>query len=323
MNNFNNYWPIYKNLEEETIHLSKYIQFTDDQVNVYSIHIADLLMRTVVEIEALSKELYWINGGPKVFNDKGGIRDLFFDTDCIKYLDDIWGICNRDIIISCANFNFTDEQYKEFKPLKKANRRGDKSAIWNRAYQAVKHDRHNNLNKGNIKNLIQALGALYILNIYYKNDKFECRKSELNSNFFDNRLGSDIFSVSYADASKASIGYDDSDNAINDDEREKLCSAIYVVKYTETSWNDIHSEYKKYYSEIIDKLTKKPEFIRELNKRLENNTENISTVSLQLIAEMQMDCIKENDPGRVGRVMLQGKKEAVLNKGQIIYNVKS
>ncbi len=27
---FNNYWPVYKNLEEETLELTKYIHFTDD-----------------------------------------------------------------------------------------------------------------------------------------------------------------------------------------------------------------------------------------------------------------------------------------------------
>ena len=55
---FNNYWPVYKNLEEETLELTKYIQFTDDQLSVYSMHIADLLVRCAMEIEALSKELF-------------------------------------------------------------------------------------------------------------------------------------------------------------------------------------------------------------------------------------------------------------------------
>ena len=52
---FNHYWPMFKNLEEEVIELTKYVQFTDDQLGVYSIHIADLLVRCAMEIEAISK----------------------------------------------------------------------------------------------------------------------------------------------------------------------------------------------------------------------------------------------------------------------------
>ena len=73
MGNFNSYWPVYKNLEEETLQLTKYINFDDNQMRVYSMHIADLIMRIVVEIESISKELYKANGGPDVFDDNDRI----------------------------------------------------------------------------------------------------------------------------------------------------------------------------------------------------------------------------------------------------------
>ena len=73
---FNHYLPVYKNLEEEVINLSKYIQINDDQLNVYSMHIADLIVRCAMEIEAISKEIYWENGGVKVYGDDGKERDL-------------------------------------------------------------------------------------------------------------------------------------------------------------------------------------------------------------------------------------------------------
>lgn len=89
----NLYWSIYKNLERELIELSNKIHFCDKQDNVYSVHISDLLIRTSVEIEALSKELYKLAGGNmKPLDDDGNERDLFFDTDCIQYLDFNWGI---------------------------------------------------------------------------------------------------------------------------------------------------------------------------------------------------------------------------------------
>jgi len=102
--NFNHYLPIYKNLEEEVIQLSKYIQINDDQLGVYSMHIADLIVRCAMEIESLSKELYWLNGGQQVFDDDGKERDLYFDTDCMRLLNCLWGICDKEILISSERF---------------------------------------------------------------------------------------------------------------------------------------------------------------------------------------------------------------------------
>lgn len=58
-------------------------------------HIADLIMRVAVEIEALSKELYKDNHRPDIFDENGKKRNLFFDTDCIKYLN----IANKGQVI--------------------------------------------------------------------------------------------------------------------------------------------------------------------------------------------------------------------------------
>lgn len=101
MNKPNLFWPIYKNLEKEIIRLADTIHFSDDQLNVYSIHIADLLVRCAIEIESISKELYFIAGGEITPSDKlGNPRDLYFDTDCIELLDSKWKLSKKEIIIS-------------------------------------------------------------------------------------------------------------------------------------------------------------------------------------------------------------------------------
>lgn len=61
----NIFWPVYKNLEAEFLKLMYYIHIDDSQLNVYSSKIAELLLRTVVEIESISKKLYSENGGTK------------------------------------------------------------------------------------------------------------------------------------------------------------------------------------------------------------------------------------------------------------------
>lgn len=320
MSKFNSYWPVYKNLEEETLELTKYIQFSDEQLGVYSMHIADLIMRIVVEIEALSKELYKINNGPEVYDIDGNIRNLFFDTDCIKYLNDKWGICNRDIIISCAKFDFIDEKYKIFKPLKKANNRGDKSAKWNKAYQAIKHDRRNNLKKGNIENLIQALGALFILNIYYRNERFEYSEGILRNSVFDSRLGSDIFAVTFVDVLNVKINEDDSENLIDYEKQKKLSSAIYMIKYVKEDWKKMNVELEKFNEEIFKNIIVDPELIKRAEQKLlENNSKDSMEILKETMSELQEEYIRNKPPIALGRIMINGRKEVVLNKGQKIY----
>ena len=83
----NLYWSVYKNLEKELIELSNHIHIDDKQLNVYSMKIAELLLRTVVEVESLAKELYLCNDG-----SKGDDKDLYFDTDCLEFLRQKWNL---------------------------------------------------------------------------------------------------------------------------------------------------------------------------------------------------------------------------------------
>lgn len=121
---FNHFWPVYKNLEAETLELANYIQFSDDQLNVYSMYIADLLVRCSMEIEAISKELYNQVNGPKVYDSEGNERQNYFDTDCLAYLDKQWGICTKKVMITATRFYFSNEEFQTLQPLKHAEKRG-------------------------------------------------------------------------------------------------------------------------------------------------------------------------------------------------------
>ena len=185
----NLYWPVYVNLEKELIKLSESIHIDDAQLNVYSVKISELLIRTVVEIESLAKNLYFANGGTKA-DDK----DLYFDTDCMAHLVNIWDIDKKVVLVTSSNLFFEDEANRILTPLHKSNKRGTSSADWCKAYQAVKHNRLKELKKGNLKHFIRALAALYVLNLYYRDEKvsfIDANKEQLQ----DFSFGSHIFSV--------------------------------------------------------------------------------------------------------------------------------
>lgn len=185
----NLYWSVYQNLEKELVELSNHIHIDDKQLSVYSMKIAELLIRTAVEFESLAKELYFKNGG-----DKPNNNELYFDTDCLAFLKEKWNLDLKKVQIVSGNFYFDDENNKILTPLRKAHKRGSSSERWLRAYQALKHSRGASLVQASLKNLINAMAALYILNIYYKDTVVDLANDK-EGNSFDVSCGSMIFSV--------------------------------------------------------------------------------------------------------------------------------
>lgn len=194
MNSF--FWNAYKRLEKEVLALSEDIHFDDDQLSVYSSKIGDLLVRTVIEIESLSKELYFANGGPKPRSKKP-----HFDTDCLKLLEDKWLLSKKKVVVVSPYFYFTKQENIVLQPLDKACECGSNASEWEQAYQAVKHDRINNIKEGNVRHLVHALAALFVLNVYYRDSTFFLG-DDYGARKIDWGLGSEIFVVKVSPENK-------------------------------------------------------------------------------------------------------------------------
>ena len=184
------YWQVYLGLEREFLSIAEVVFIDDKQQEVYSMKIADLLIRTVVEIESIAKALYLENGGDSTIPDD----EMYFDTVCTARLEDLWKLSKKAVFVVSPYIFFEQEVNKVLYPLHKATKRGDKSADWNRAYQAVKHNRVRELKKGNIKHLLHGLAALYVLNLYYRRVSVE-DLSEADVKNFKPNFSSELFTV--------------------------------------------------------------------------------------------------------------------------------
>ena len=304
------FWNAYKRLEKEVLTLSEDIQFDDDQTGVYSSKIGDLLVRTAIEVESLSKVLYFANGGVQPTG-----RDLYFDTDCIKLLEEKWLLSKKTIFVSSPFFYFKDEVNLTIKPLHKAFKRGTSSSRWQQAYQAVKHDRINNYKRGNIGNLLQALGALYILNIYYRDANFDSVSDKDASNI-DWGLGSDIFSVKVSHETNSA-----SANMIYV-KKEDYDECIYIVKHTDDTAKAFMKVMQGVNNQIIDQTLKV--FIQNLNDKIKSGEitlgpESKKTQILALIKENEDEAMKstlEKEKIAIKRALENLRFEAVLNHHQ-------
>ena len=277
------FWQTYLNLERELLELSRYVYITDhklvnngselkeencpSQIETFSPHIADLLIRTCIEIEALSKELYFELGGEK----KRGDTSLLFDEDCLKLIDIKCKTSKKVVIVSCSSFDLTNEQNYILKPLREAHKR--KGTDWERAYQAVKHDRHSSISKGTIKNLLHALAALYLLNVYFRDDTFYTRYLDMNK--LDMSMGSKVFSLrqpSQQHVVDAINGIEAVGNLSSED-------SPYVMKYRDDIYKQVIEadkqarENRQKYFQSLPELTEES-FIKQLSQAIERAKNN-------------------------------------------------
>lgn len=283
MNKSDFFWQIYLNLENELLDLAKYIYITDQktkykkgtlitencttQLGTFSPHIADLIVRTCVEIEAISKELYFELDGTK----PRGSKDLYFDTDCLKQIDIKCNSSKKIVMITCPYFNLNDENNISFKPLREAHKQ--QGTQWEKAYQAVKHDRYSSVSSGTINNFIHALGALYLLNIYFKNQK-------INTKFFEEKnvdfsFGSKVFSIRRPDVNKYTM------DAVSGREINGILESDespYIFKYTDYSYHQILDANKQAIDKKMEYINSQPEFQEiEFQKQLQESIEKEKT----------------------------------------------
>lgn len=296
----NFFLPIYQNLEKETLKLAENIFFNDEQLSVYSIKVAELLIRTVVEIESLSKELYVKNDGKK--------EKPFFDRDCLDLLEKRWTLSKKQVIITSPWLDFQQTENRILIPLHNANQCGPKAPDWAQAYQAVKHDRSKNLKRANIKMLIRALAALYILNIYNKTDQEIKREATPQ----DTSFGSQIFSAKKQSDFVLPLNLEDIKQ-----QNDKSC--ICIEKFPDYTYKKILKANKEDIIKRMNFFRNSPEgksFLQQ-HPGFSLSDINILSISQFRCSKFFSECMTAGQAAM--RLLLTSPKEIMLNKGQEIY----
>lgn len=299
----NIYWPVYKNLEDEFGKLMFSIHIDDNQMNVYSSKISDLILRASTEIESISKELYHKNWGQKKWEIK-------YDLDALEHLEKIWILSKKVIIVSSYNCFQSKKEIKPF--IKDENRTGTqrKTFGWNNSYQNLKHDRAKSLKFGSIKYLFDVMAALFILNIYYKDECYDLERDSKASNF-PISLWSEIFAIKLHKL----ISYDGNGTYIKSKEFEEC---IYFTKWTEKThkiYNETMIEMQKKRIELFNKHPKFLKFIKENDiKQYEwNNLIRDVLWKEDFIRNIQQASAFANTTQAIKQI----EYEAILNKNKI------
>lgn len=299
----NLYWPIYKNLEREVLDLSNLVHFDDHQLSVYSVKIAELLIRCSVEIESISKDLYLAEGG-----EQSTDQDLYFDTDCLKMLDEKWLLSKKVVILSYPNFHFREEKNQILRPLHKASKRGSSGANWKKAYQAVKHERAKSLPRGNVGNLLQALAALFILNLYFKDEAVDMG-NDIKAASFPINCGSSLFSVKL---------HKWAGNAANGSyyRKDDFNECIYISKWNSKTETDMKAAIEEMQRKNIEHALQHPKMISWLQN---NKIEEYKGSSLlwEVLGKEDYSKMLANSSQPMAKASKAAEYEATLNKQNI------
>lgn len=173
----NHHWDYFQALEEDVLGLTRFIHFAPENLEVYSIELARLLMASTQEVDVLLKKICAGNGD-KSENEKG-YRNFFRKGQ--KPYDRF-----PTIIISIHRYGLTFQPFGAW-----AN---DKTPEWWTANNKVKHERHTLFSRASLSNVLQSLSGLLIANVYHSclvgaDSVVKLKLLSLPQNMVSHRLG--------------------------------------------------------------------------------------------------------------------------------------
>lgn len=148
----NLFWTHYLVLESDIDNISRFIEFSENNFHTYSIQLAHFLLAVGSEIDVLLKALC------RMLDNAAKLRNMQNYKKVIT--DNLPGIIKQEVL--CRKYglrltpwiNWVDEERLE----------------WWQAYNAVKHKRNIHFEEANLKNSLNAIAALYLLNVHYNHN---------------------------------------------------------------------------------------------------------------------------------------------------------
>lgn len=135
-------------LKRDLQHIFEFIEPCTDNYSTYSQRTFELLLRACTEIETNCKQILRVNSHP--VNNSNILR--FADLDGPMKLS--------EYIVCCPAIDFPD--FSPFRSFVHTDR-NQRSPSWYRAYNEAKHDRANSFSSAHLKNVIESIGAVYVI----------------------------------------------------------------------------------------------------------------------------------------------------------------
>ncbi len=154
------HWSYFLALEADMEKLSRYIEFTSDNYEVYSIELAHILLASSSEVDVVAKQLC---SQLEPENNASNIKEYR------KIL--------RKVLPELEQAKVTLPRYGlELEPW--SNWSNNNTPNWWRSHNKVKHERHDYFTEANLKNTLNAMSGLFLIVLYYYRGYIENRRIE-------------------------------------------------------------------------------------------------------------------------------------------------
>lgn len=178
------YWNYYLQLEDELISIQKYINFDKKNWKTYSNELIKLLDIICSEIDVIAKEIVLYKNNYNNEDKLNSIKKWGIEIQQIIKNIETLNVCfnNEEIITPWSNWKYEKYTKKDGRKMIRL-KTGKKTPEWWISYNKVKHERtaiingKYNYERANLKNVINALGGLYILEKYLF-DEFDIWKTD-------------------------------------------------------------------------------------------------------------------------------------------------
>lgn len=169
-----NCWRFYLVLEKRFMATTQYVELSIDNYDTYSLEYVDLLQSIGSELDVFMKVVC-------------GFEQTEFKT--IKNYCDVLLGKYKNIKTQKVSVKYFDGEIKPFDGWDADHAK--QSLAWWEAYDLVKHGRIENFKLAKLENILKALAALYLLEMYYlkdiaKSDEMDIPEKESELFFLDN-----------------------------------------------------------------------------------------------------------------------------------------
>ena len=147
------YWRYYLILEEDFLKTIRFVELDINNFNTYSVEYTKQYQSICSEVDVICKSICkYIDNNSTANKFPQYVQTILnYSTDITKRIIKVDK--NEDILLQpFENLTIVDD----YKPLD-----------WWQSYNSIKHNRLHNYKMANLKNILNALGALYILESYF------------------------------------------------------------------------------------------------------------------------------------------------------------
>jgi len=160
------YWPVYERLEREFRKLTFSISLDDANLEVFSMYLAELVLRIGQECENVGKSLAKELG---LSPPSGLIEDLNFPRLGTLLCTTV-PLKTKTVEVRWIYQSLTN---KLLSPFDSWSTGTSTNPAWYVAYNGLKHDRNANFRQATYRNVLEGLAGLFILNLWLRKDEIE------------------------------------------------------------------------------------------------------------------------------------------------------